>query len=602
MDMLGASGDFGDADSSFDMTFPFPEHLALFDAFLADRAEIVARIEESLLNVRGKETARRRDRSFFDRTLNACFFAAPGISPELSRLQGQLAASHVADGFEPVQIDKFADQFDPLDLIIRAYEYWDAHRWPGRSSRLNYAQTIYSALLLRQFEYFSLRMWDEGNERASERLQAIQALLDRLNDVASVQAFVRDLRWLVQTAQGALTKHLEPYFRIAQHVAGSFTEVERLGFHAAGAKLAGGHLRSQLRYRALEADLPIAGPVNLAIARNSNSMDCALLVRDLVPLLKAYEQACSNSANTDARIELADAILQGVSADPELFLARLDLLGPCTMIEDLFVERPGDGSLRFSTLGYEQAVLLEQYCDLIGRLAGSLWEDAAVLASSFSEGAYSPFGICYGFVADMLSNIANCTLVSSTAAALSLEDMFRSRGELNAKSAWAQVWAELPRRKGERDHFYYSTEFAAQNFARLMAALDARASRKTELNTSGAADAQIYISTESGTPQDGALPAGAVMVNEHCYTSDAGRAAASGMTAMARSQILLDRNEGRYLASAECGGEWFAVSKVILTLFTSRGADVMICGVPAEISEILRMTCPGLIVTPATGD
>ena len=158
------------------------------------------------------------------------------------------------------------------------------------------------------------------------------------------------MRWLVQTAQGPLTKHLEPYFRIAAHIAGSFTEPVRLGLHAAGAKLAGGHLRSQLRYRALENNQQIDGPVNLAIARNSNSMDVALLVRDLVPLLRAYERACA-AGEADVRLELADAILQGLSADPELLLTRLDLLPPCTMIEDLFVERGNDGRTRYTPLG-----------------------------------------------------------------------------------------------------------------------------------------------------------------------------------------------------------------------------------------------------------
>jgi hypothetical protein len=583
------------------MTFSFSEHLALLDQFLTHRSSIVERIEESLLNVREKDKARRRDRSYFDRTLNDCFFAAPGLDRDLSRLKGQLAASHLADGFEPLQLEGFSNEFDPLDLIIRAYEYWDAHRWPGKSGRLAYAQSIYSAFMLRQLEGLSMRMWDEGNSRAGDRLQAIQNLLDKLNSLAAQQVFVRDVRWLVQTAQGPLTTHLEPYFRVAAHISESFTEPVRLGLHASGSKLAGGHLRSQLRYRALENNQQIDGPVNLAIARNSNSMDVALLVRDLVALLKAYDRACL-AGDADARLETADAILQGLSADPELLLVRLDLLGPCTTIEDLFVERGDDGRARYTPLGQVHMAFLDQYRELIGRLAEFLNIDATALAPQ--PETYSPYGISYGFAADLLSNIALDTLVSGAMPNITFEDMFSSRDILDGKLARAQAWAELPKRQGERDHFYHSAEFGAQSFARLTAALDARVLRNTDLNASNYPDARLYVVAESESVEalaEGALPADIARAEEYCYISDLKGALSGGMTAVPRDQMLIDRNEGRYLASAEIGGEWLAVSKVILTLFLSQGKDALISGVPQRVIEVLRLTCPGLIVR-ATGN
>ncbi len=589
------------------MTFSFSDHVALLDQFLTHRSAIVERIEESLLNVREKETARRRDRSYFDRTLSECFFSAPGLDRDLARLKGQLAAAHLADGFEPLQLEGFSNEFDPLDLIIRAYEYWDAHRWPGKNGRLAYAQSIHSVYMLRQLESLSMRMWDEGNDGAGDRLHSIQDLLDRLNAPAGQQVFVRDVRWLVQTAQGPLTKHLEPYFRIATHIADSFTEPVRLGLHASGAKLAGGHLRSQLRYRALETNQQVDGPVNLAIARNSNSMDVALLVRDLVALLKAYDGACV-AADTDARLEIADAILQGLSADPELLLTRLDLLGPCTMIEDLFVGRGDDGSARYTAMGQAHLRILDQYRELICRLAGNLKIDAASFAPP--PDTYSPYGISYGFAADLLSSIALDTLVSGAMPNVTFEDMFSSGGNLDAKFARARAWADLPRREGERDHFYHSTEFAAQGFARLTAALDARVLSKADLNASNYPDARLYVVAESESAEalhsdtlpEGSLPTGIAHAEEYCYTSNLNRALAGGMTAVPKNQMLIDRNEGRYLASAESRGEWFAVSKVIVTLFLSQGKDALISGVLQQVIEVLRLTCPGLIVTAADND
>jgi hypothetical protein len=584
------------------MTFSFSDHVALLDEFLKRRRIIVERIEESLLNVRGKDTARRRERSNFDGVLNDCFFNVHFLDPRLSRLRGQLAATHLADGFEPIQLGRFSNEFDPLDLIIRAYEYWEIHRWPGKSGRLMYAQTIYSVFILRQFENLSLRMWDEGNDRAGDRLQTLQNLLDILNAHTAGQVYVRDVRWLVQTAQGALTKYLEPYFRVAEHISGSYTESIRLGLHAAGAKLAGGHLRSQLSYRASETSRPIDDPENLAIARNSNSMDGALLVRDLVPLLKAYDSACG-ARDADLRLELADAILQGVSADPELFLTRHDLLGPCTTIEDLFIERGDDGPARYTSLGRAHLEILAQYRELIGGLAECLKEDAAVLAPP--RCGYSPYGISYGFVADLMSNMALDTLISPSSSGpvskLCLEDTFDSRGNLDEKLARARAWSELPKRPGERDHFSHSAEFAAENYARLMAALGARALRKTDLNASNHPDARLYVVAEPEpveTVVDGVLHANVARAEEYCYTSNMNRALSGAMTAVPKNQLLTDRNEGRFLASAETDGEWFAVSKVILTLFTSQGRDALISEVPEQVMQILRLTCGGLFVAP----
>src|SRR5262249_15144606 len=157
-------------------------------------------------------------------------------------------------------------ELDPLELVARAYQHWQRHRWPGRNGRLAYAWTLYAVFLLRQLEYLSLRLWDEGAHHAAFRLTDVQRLLDDLN-AATPPIFARDARWLIQTAQGPLTRHLEPYFTIAERVTESLTASDRLEVHKAGARLAGGHLRSQLRYRAWSADRPIDDPELRAFMR-----------------------------------------------------------------------------------------------------------------------------------------------------------------------------------------------------------------------------------------------------------------------------------------------------------------------------------------------
>jgi hypothetical protein len=569
------------------MTGAFAEHLALFQQLLAHRRDIVQRIEQHLLNVQGKDTSRRRDRPHFDQLLNTCFFALPGLPAGSSRLKGQLAARHVADGFEPIALDRYSHELDPLELILRAYHHWDRHRWPGRSGRLTFAHTIYAAFMLRQLEGLSLRIWDDGSGQAPDRLDEIQRLLDDLTAPPSEDVFVRDARWLVHTAQGPLTRYLAPYFKVADQIAVSFTGASRLGLHQAGARLAGGHLRSQLRYRMWETDRPASDPEVLAVTRNSNSMDGALLVRDLVPLLEAYESAGAGDGE-DAELELADGILQGLSSDPELLLTRLDLLAPLTTIEELFVTRDASGRARFSSMGEAHGALIERYSRLIGRLAAPLRRDAEALDPV--QQAYSPFGVVYGFAADVLSNMAHSRLLGQPFPGLTLEDLFVSRGRLDDKLALARRWEKLPTKEGEREHFAHSLEWANEMFARLTSALDDRAGRPGEPNASGIRTAHLLLASDG--PHDEAT---ALRAQEYFVTSDPQLASASGATLRPKSQILIDRQEGRFLASCESNGYWFAISKVPVTTMVSQGKDAAIAGVPPALLEILRLTSPDLL-------
>jgi hypothetical protein len=80
-------------------------------------------------------------------------------------------------------------------------------------------------------------------------------------------------------------------------------------------------------------------------------------------------------------------------------------------------------------------------------------------------------------------------------------------------------------------------------------------------------------------------------------TSDLTRAFSTAATGFPRSQILRDRNEARFLASAEADGTWFAVSKVVLTACLSQGKNALITHVPEPVVEVLRLTCPGLVTS-----
>ena len=455
------------------MAFSFSDHIGLLEQFLAGRRAIVDDIDRRLLNVRGGAIGPHTDRKVFDNIINGCFFESPSVSREAARLKGELAAAHLADGFEPMSVDAYSRELDLVELVLRAHYQWGRDRWPGRNARIVYAQSLYAVFILRQLGHLSLRIWDEGNDTAPARLQQVQRLLDLLNEAVAAPR-VRDARWLIQTAQGPLTRHLKPYFTIADRVSGSFTESDRIEIHKAGAALAGGHMRSQLRHRSWQTGWAFDDPQLVAMTHLSNSMDMALLVRDLIPLLDAY----GAEQDDRERLTLADAILQGLSADPELLLTRLDLLAPATMIEDLFIDRGDNGHPRYTLMGKAHLERLNRYGQLIGRTAESLRNDALVFDPS--QAAYSPLGIVYGFCSDLLSNMVLNTLRSPSFPDLSLEDMFISRDRLEEKRAQAQEWQRLPKGEGERDPFEHSTEWGGHMFARMLRGLELRAAHPAE--------------------------------------------------------------------------------------------------------------------------
>ncbi len=575
------------------MTPAFADYVALIQEFLARRSPVVDAIEQRLLNVRGKDTARRRDREHFEKLLHACFVQLSGLPAELARLPTQLAASHRAAGFVPVALDRFVSEFDPLEFVPRAYDYWEHTRWPGRAGRERYAHALYCSYVLRQLVTLSLHIWDDDEAQAGGRLEQIQELLATLTKSGAALEFVRDAGWLIPIAQGPLTRNLAPYFAVADRISRTFTDAARLDIHRANACLAGGHLRSQLRYLTWQTGAPAGDARNLVITRNSNALDGALLARDLAALLRAYVQQ-GHGNDPAVRLGLADAILQGLSPDPALFVLRLDLLAPYTTIEPLFVADGQEGEPAWTPSGETHVRALAEYGELVAAAASQLIEDASALNPA--ERPYSPHGIAYGFCADLLSNIAWDGLVANPSYGLTVEDMFSSQGDLEHKAARVRAWRALPTRAGERAHFDHDPDAAGECFTRLVRALERRARAGARLNASPTPSARLVVGLDPLDPRVADEPPSAPPESAagHCFTSDP--AQAPGLSFCPATQIVEDRNEGRFLASAEVDGHWLAVSKVILTLLTGEGRDAALPRLPSRLEALLRLTCPGLVV------
>jgi hypothetical protein len=572
---------------------PFEVHVELLHSFLRRRNEIVERIQ-ALLNAQRKPTEYLQDGPALFRHFEDCFYI--GVTHGESCLRGQLEDVHWRSGFMPRDIPGLHNGLvDPAEMMIRAFYLWRQTRWPGRNGRVHYAHTLLHLYVIRSLALLSMRCWDEGSRGAGDRLAQIQGALDGLWNTAPPDqpVLLRDARWLIPLAQSPATDELGCYFDVGAKVE-DLPHVDRIEIHKAGVRMAAGHLRSQLRYHAIKRGVALDEARLVLNSRSSNALDFALLIHDLVPLFEAYENACrSNDRRT--RLELADAICQGVSPDPELFLNRIELLGAYSMIEHLFVTTGGDGRVLHTPVGRRHVRLLHEYHARIARVVEPLHEDCSHFRPS--PGAYSPYGVLYGFSSDLLEHMALRTLQPDAVAHFGLEDVFVGGPAAAEKLAWVTGWRKLPHLTPEVVKlFEYPQQFAEDIFDRIVQALNRRVS-DNEANRR-APTGRLFIFPKDGLAiaADALLPADLPV--RYIAASDEQIVSAQKADAVDEESLLSDRREGRCLVSYKTAGGWVALSKSLLTEILAEGRDVKIVDVPDAAAAALKLMCPDLIVLP----
>jgi hypothetical protein len=343
--------------------------------------------------------------------------------------------------------------------------------------------------------------------------------------------------------------------------------------------MAGGHLRSQIRYHSLKKAVSLNEHSVVVNSRTTNALDFALLIQDLVPLLEAYEHACAVD-DRQARLPLADAICQGLSPDPELFLNRVELLGAYSMIEHLFIAIDGDGRAAYTQMGERHVQLLQDYEARIGRVAKPLSEDCPNFRPA--AGAYSPYGVLYGFSTDLLEHMALKASLPDAVTKSGLEDVF-AQGDAHTL-AWVSGWRKLPHLTREvSQRFDYPQQFAEDVFARIEQALRIRA-LETDPNDR-ARTGRVLLGDDDQTPH---LPF------QYIHSSDP-LVAAGKADAYDEAQILSDRQEGRCVLSYKTPGGWVGITKAMLTEVLGAGRDAKIVGLPPDAAEALTLLCPKLI-------
>jgi len=556
---------------------PFHAHVELLHLFLVHRDEIVEKIQ-GLLNAQRKPIQYLQDSPLLSRHFEDCFFTLTSVTSDQSRLRGQLENAHWASGFKPRKSPGMHnDLVDPAEMMVRAFHLWRQTRWPGHSGRVRYAHTLFHLYVIRCLALLSMRLWDAPGE-VDGRFSQLQALLDQLWKIAPSDqpVLVRDARWLIPVAQSPTTDELAGYFEVAEHIAETLSEEHRIEIQKAGVRMAGGHLRSQLRHVSVQQGVSLDEKSLVLTTRRSNALDIGLLIQSLVPLLEAYEHA-RHGGDSRKSLELASAICQGISSDPELFLNRLDLLGPYSMIEHLFITTDRDEVVVYTPMGQRHGQLLEAYEAQIRRLSKSLCEDCQHFRPV--GGAYSPYGVLYGFSSNLIEHMGFKTLQPDAVPHFSLEDVFAD-GEAD-KLAWVSGWRKLPHIKPEvAKVFEYPQQFAEDIFARIEDALRRRVS-DDEANAA-VPTGHLFIlpgddrhvdSKESLIPD---LPAR--------YIADS----------LNQKDLLNSRLEGEFLVSYKTAAGWVAITKDVLTEVLGAGCDAKIVGLPPAAAGVLKLMCPKL--------
>jgi hypothetical protein len=554
------------------------KNVELLRLFLAHREDIVESIE-AVLNAQRKPIGYLQDKSLLSRHFEDCFFI---LAASQKHLRGELEAAHSAAGFRPRQVqDLHNDLIDPAEIMIRAFYCWQQTRWPGRNGRMHYAHTLFNLYVLRYLQFLSMRLWDDDPGSASERLAEIQGVLDELwsSSPADQPIIVRDARWLIPLAQSLITDELAPYFEIAREVRETLPEADALEIQKAHVRMLGGHLTSQIRYYCTRDGLSIDEHSVVLRTRTSNALDFALLVQGLVALLKAYDCAFE-SGDQRTRLDMAGAIFQGISSDPELFLNRVHLLSAYSMIEHVFIAPNPEGHVVYSPLGERHVRLLNEYRVLIARLIKPLRDDFPHFKPV--DGGCSPYGFIFGLPSHLIEHMALKALQPDAETRFSLEDVFDDRDTSAAKLAWVNGWRKLPHIDREVQRLYdYPQQFAEDIYGRIEHELvRGRDEPKT---------GRLYI--VSGDDSESAIPK---LPPRYFCSSDKQIVAAHKAEPYDTAQLLAGRREGHFLVSYQTPDGWMALQKELLTEVLGAGRDARIVGLPLHAAQVLRLMCADL--------
>jgi hypothetical protein len=245
-------------------------------------------------------------------------------------------------------------------------------------------------------------------------------------------------------------------------------------------------------------------------------------------------------------------------------------------------------------MGARHVQLLQEYEARIGRLSKPLSDDCPHFRPV--AGAYSPYGILYGFSTDLIEHMAFKTVQPDAVKHFGLEDVFVGGEASSDKLAWVSGWRKLPHVTPEVEKvFDYPQQFAEDIFDRIEHALRGRAS-DDEANAV-VQTGHLFVLPEDD-PQADSVSLIPDLPVRYIQSSDRQLVAAHKADYQDEPHLSSDRREGKYVLSYKTPGGWVAITKAILTEVLGAGRDVKIVGLPPVAVEVLTLMCRNLVMLP----
>jgi hypothetical protein len=202
------------------------------------------------------------------------------------------------------------------------------------------------------------------------------------------------------------------------------------------------------------------------------------------------------------------------------------------------------------------------------------------------DGAYSPYGVLFGFSSNLIEHMAFKTLQPDAVTHFSLEDVFND-GDAE-KLAWVNGWRKLPHIKREVAKLLeYPQQFAEEIFGRIESALRRRVS---DGETNAAVHTgRLLIQSEDDPQTESAASLIPDLPVRYIRSSDMQIVAAHKAESSDQTPLLHSRLEGEFILSYKTSGGWVAITKDILTEILGAGHDVKIVGLPRAAAAVLRL-------------
>jgi hypothetical protein len=260
------------------------------------------------------------------------------------------------------------------------------------------------------------------------------------------------------------------------------------------------------------------------------------------------------------------------------------------MIEHLFVTTDRDGRVVYTPMGRRHVQRLQEYETRIGRVSKPLCDDCPRFRPV--DGAYSPYGILYGFSSHLIEHMALKASQPDALTHFSLEDVFV--GGDTDKLAWVSGWRKLPHLQRDVEKLFdYPQQFAEDIFDRIEQALR-RGASGGEANT-GVQTGRLFILAGDHLQADSDASRLPDLPVRYIASSDTQLVAAHKAEYHDEPHLLNDRREGKYVLSYKTPGGWVAITKAVLTEVLGVGRDVKIVGLPPVAVGVLKLMCRHLV-------